>query len=142
MIIFTRLIHAFWLGSGLFLLAVAAPAAFRAAGNPTAAANVVGAMLNRWHYIALIAPLLLLALEWRRARVLVLAIIFIAVLLAAAQAMVDVRIRAIREKSAIPISELSRQDPIRRQFGMLHGISSLLLVGQVLAAGAAIAADK
>ena len=142
MIIFTRLIHAFWLGSGAFLIAVAAPSAFKAAGNPTAAANVVGAMLNRWHYIALIAPLLLLALEWRRARVLVLSIIFIAVILAAAQAMVDLRIRSIRAKSAIPISELSRQDPIRRQFGMLHGISSLLLLGQVIAAGVAIAVDK
>ena len=142
MITATRLIHALWLGSGAFLIAVAAPSAFKAAGNPTAAANVVGAMLNRWHYIALIAPLLLLALEWRRARVLVLSIIFIAVILAAAQAMVDLRIRSIRAKSAIPISELSRQDPIRRQFGMLHGISSLLLLGQVIAAGVAIAVDK
>jgi hypothetical protein len=139
--IITRLIHAFWLGSGAFLIAVAAPAAFRAAGNPTAAANVVGAMLNRWHYIALFAPLLLLALEWRRARVIVLSIIFLAVVLAAAQAMVDLRIRNIREKTPIPISQLSRHDPLRKQFGMLHGISSLLLLGQVLAAGAAIVAD-
>ncbi len=136
--IVSRLIHAFWLGSGAFLIAVAAPSAFRAAGNPTAAANVVGAMLGRWHYIALAAPLVLLALEWRRARLVVLAILFGAVVLAAAQAMVDLRIRSIRAKSPVPISELSREDSLRRQFGRLHGVSSLLLIGQVIAATAAI----
>jgi hypothetical protein len=140
--IITRLIHAFWLGSGAFLIAVAAPAAFRSAGHPTAAANVVGAMLGRWHYIALAAPLILLALEWRRARIVVLSIIFAAVILAAAQAMVDLRIRSIRAKSPVPISELSRDDSLRRQFGRLHGVSSLLLVGQVLAATAAIIASE
>jgi len=31
--------------------------------------------------------------------------------------MVDMRIRSIRAKSPVPISELSRQDPLRRQFG-------------------------
>ncbi len=136
--VITRLIHAFWLGSGAFLIFVAAPAAFRSAGNPTAAASFVGAMLSRWHYIALAAPLILLALEWRRARVVVLSIIFAAVVLAAAQAMIDLRIRTVRAKSPIPISELSREDPIRRQFGLLHGVSSLLLLGQVVAAAAAI----
>ena len=95
-------------------------------------------MLSRWHYIALAAPLILLALEWRRARVVVLSIIFAAVVLAAAQAMIDLRIRTVRAKSPIPISELSREDPIRRQFGLLHGVSSLLLLGQVVAAAAAI----
>ena len=40
------------------------------------------------------------------------------------------------------MSELSRQDPVRRQFGLLHGMSSLLLLGQVIAAAAALAMDK
>lgn len=57
-----RFVHAIWLGSGIFLI-LAAQAAFRAAPNATAAADVVGAMLSRWHYIALAAPLALLALE-------------------------------------------------------------------------------
>jgi len=140
--VISRLIHAFWLGSGAFLIFVAAPAAFRSSSNPTAAANVVGAMLSRWHYIALTAPLILLALEWRRARVAVLSIIFAAIVLAAAQVMIDMRIRSIRAKSPVPISELSRQDPLRRQFGLLHGVSSLLLLGQVVAAAAAIVAHE
>ena len=140
--VLTRFIHAFWLGSGAFLIAVAAPAAFRAAPNSGVAATIVGAMLTRWHYIALAAPLALLILDWRRARVQVLAIVFVAIVLAAAQAIVDLRIRTIRAESAVPMSSLSRQDPVRRQFGMLHGVSSMLLLAQVIAAGAALAMDK
>ena len=140
--VLTRFIHALWLGSGVFLIAVAAPAAFRVAPNSTVAADVVGAMLGRWHYIALAAPLALLILDWKRARVMVLGIVFVAILFAAMQAFVDLRIRAIRAASPIPISELSRQDPVRRQFGMLHGLSSMLLLAQVIAAAAALAVDK
>lgn len=136
--ILARLIHALWLGSGAFLIVVAAPAAFRAAPNAGAAADVVGAMLSRWHYIGLAAPLVLLALEWRRARIAVLVILFAAIVLAAGQAMVDLRIRALRAKTPVPISELPREDSLRRQFGRLHGVSSLLLVGQVICAGTAL----
>ena len=62
-----RLIAALWLGSAFFLM-LSASAAFRAAGNTSIAADVVGSMLTRWHYIALAAPLALFALELRRAR--------------------------------------------------------------------------
>jgi hypothetical protein len=137
-----RLVHAIWLGSGLFLIAVAAPAAFRGAPNATIAADIVGVMLSRWHYIGLGAPLLLLFLDWRRGRMYVLAVVFVAILIAAAQAATDLRIRAVRAKSPVPISELSREDPVRRQFGRLHGISSLLLLMQVIAAGVALAMDR
>lgn len=139
----SRVIAALWFGSAFFLIAVAAPAAFRAAPNPTAAADVVGAMLTRWHYLALIAPLLLLALQWRRARGIVIALLLFAIVAAAAQALVDVRIRQIRAQSFVPISSLSRTDPVRRQFGMLHGISSVLLLLQGLAAmGVVVAGDR
>ena len=136
-----RFVHSIWLGSGVFLI-LAAQAAFRAAPNSTVAADVVGAMLGRWHYIALAAPIALLALEWRRARSAVLIVIFAGVVLAAAQAMVDLRIRSIRASSAIPMSDLSRQDPLRRQFGRLHGFSMLLLLMQVIAAGVALGIDS
>ena len=138
--ILTRFVHALWFGSGVFLL-IAATAAFRVVHNPTTAADVVGAMLTRWHYIGLASPLALLALEWRRARVHVLVIIFVAVVFAAGQAMIDLRIRKIRAMSPVPITELSRQDPLRRQFGRLHGASSLLLMAQVICAGAALGLD-
>ncbi len=137
-----RFVHAIWLGSGLFLIAVAAPAAFRAAPNSTVAADLVGAMLVRWHYIGLGAPLLLLFLDWRRGRIYVLMIVLVAILFAAGQVAADLRIRTIRAKSPVPITELSRQDPLRRQFGRLHGISTLLLLMQVVAAAAALAVDR
>jgi hypothetical protein len=134
----TRLIQALWLGSGVFLM-LTASAAFNAASNTTDAANVVGAVLTRWHYIALVAPLLLMFLEWRRSRTAMLIILFAAILLASFQALLDTRIRTIRGNSLVPISSLPHDDPVRRQFGMLHGMSSLFLIGQVVAAGATVA---
>jgi hypothetical protein len=120
---------------------VAAPAAFRASDGPTNAANVVGAMLAAWHYIALVLPLLLLALEWRRAGAVVMTVLSIAIVIAALQVITDLRIRAIRAASPVPITELAHSNPIRRRFGLLHGISSLLLLGQVALAGAAVVVD-
>ena len=120
---------------------LAALAAFRTLTTPTDAANVVGAVLTRWHYIALLAPLALLALEWRRSRALVLGLLLLAIVLASAQALIDTRIRAIRLESPVAISALPRESAVRRHFGTLHGFSSLLLVAQVIVAGAAIAAD-
>lgn len=134
----SRLIQAVWLGSGVFLM-LSAAAAFSAASNTTDAANIVGAILTRWHYIALFAPLLLMFLEWRRSRPVMLVILFIAILLASFQALVDTRIRVMRAESFVPISSLAKDDPVRRQFGMLHGISQLFLLGQVIAAGVAVA---
>lgn len=136
-----RFTHAVWLGSGIFLI-LAAQAAFRTAPNSTAAANLVGAMLSRWHYIALICPLIVLALDWKRARTHVAAIVFLAVVFAATQAMVDLRIRSIRNHSPVPISELSRQDPLRQHFGKLHGVSMMLLLLQVICAAAALGLDR
>ena len=98
-------------------------------------------MLGAWHYIAIALPLILLALEWRRARALMVIILFAVIVFGATQIAVDLRIRAIRESSIIPISSLSRTDPIRRRFGALHGISSILLLAQVIVAAAAVGAD-
>lgn len=137
-----RLAAGLWLGSAFFMM-LAASAAFRAAATPTEAADVVGAMLTRWHYIALAAPLLLFALELRRVRFGVLVVLFVAIVAASLQGFADVRIRHIRWASDVPISHLDRSNPIRRQFGMLHGISSgLLLVQAVLAAAVVMAKEK
>ena len=128
-----------WLGSAVFLM-LAASAAFRSSPNATVAADVVGAMLARWHYIALGAPLVLFALELRHARKLVLIVVFIALIIAAAQSLVDLRIRAIRRQSVTPISELDRSDPLRKRFGALHGVSMMLLLLQTIAAVTVVAA--
>ena len=117
---------------------IAATAAFRAASNATEAANVVGAMLTRWHYIALLGPMLLMILEWKRALSRMQVVLFAAIVFASLQAYADTRIRMLRNESVIPISSLSREDPLRRRFGALHGISTLLLIAQALTAAAAV----
>jgi hypothetical protein len=134
-----RLISALWFGSAVFLM-LAASAAFRAAGHPTVAADVVGSMLTRWHYIALAAPLALFVMELRHARRLMVVLLFTALMLAAAQSFVDLRIRSIRAVSPVPISDLDRADPVRRRFGMLHGVSMMLLALQAIAAGVVVIA--
>jgi hypothetical protein len=98
-------------------------------------------MLSAWHYIAIALPVILLALEWRRARALMVVVLFAGIVFGATQIAVDLRIRAIRETAAVPVSSLPRTDPIRRRFGMLHGISMLLLLAEIVAAGVAVATD-
>ena len=139
MLALSRLVAALWFGSAVFLM-LAASAAFRSSPNSTVAADVVGSMLSRWHYIALAAPLALFALELRHARKLVLIVLFATIVIAAAQTFVDLRIRSIRTSSPIPISELPKEDPIRRRFGALHGFSMMLLLAQAIAAAVVVAA--
>jgi hypothetical protein len=121
---------------------LAASAAFKVSPNPTVAADVVGAMLSRWHYIALAAPIALFFMELMRLRRLVIVVSFTALLLAATQAVVDIRIREIRLTSSVPISSLSPSDPVRRRFGALHGVSMMLLLGQALAAAIVVGARE
>ncbi|MFN2238977.1 MAG: DUF4149 domain-containing protein [Thermoanaerobaculia bacterium] len=136
------LIQGLWFGAGAFLVFVAAPAAFGVAPSREVAGNVVGAMLSRWHVLALAAPLALLLIEWKRHdlertfRVVVLAA---ALLLASGQVGADLRVRAMRFRSATPISQLSPSSPARIAFGRLHGISMLLMALQVVCAGLAVA---
>lgn len=135
-----RLLEAFWLGSAIFLVTVAAPAAFRGAGGPSAAADVVGLMLTRWHYIALVVPVILLLLNLRRGRSLVVALLTLVIFFAAMQGMVDLRARALRVSSVVPISSLEPAHPVRRQFGRLHGFSMMLLAAQIVGGMAIVAA--
>jgi hypothetical protein len=98
-------------------------------------------MLGAWHYIAIALPVVLLAIEWRRARALMVIILFAGIVFGATQIAIDLRIRAIRQSSIVPISSLPHNDPTRRRFGVLHGISSILLLAQVIVAAGAVAAD-
>ena len=130
------LILTLWLGGGLAIMLIGAPAAFAGSPDRSAAAGVVGIMLRRWHYLSLFLPAALLVFEWRHgfahnARVLFLVA---AILLSVSQVAVDARIHSMRASSLTSISELAPTDPYRRHFGMLHGISSLLMLVQLVAA--------
>lgn len=131
----TLMLYAIWIGSGLTIALIAAPAAFEAAPSRTIAAAVVGAMLARWHYIALLVPAILLIVEWRRglANTRLVVLLSLALLLGSAQAMADLEIRRIREASIVPVSELPRESAIRRRFGMLHGASTAVMLLQIAA---------
>ncbi|MFZ2492454.1 MAG: hypothetical protein WA208_13310 [Thermoanaerobaculia bacterium] len=113
---------------------MAAAAAFGAVTNPTTAADVVGAILTRWHYIALLAPLALFLLELKRLRPWILTMLFAAITFAAMQGFADLRIRSIRVALGVPVSYLDPGDPLRMQFGILHGVSTILLGLQVVIA--------
>jgi hypothetical protein len=138
-IFFARLVQAIWLGSGVFL-GFAASGAFKVLA-PADAAEVVGAMLTRWHYIALLAPAILILVEWRRQRARMVMLLFVAVIIAVLQGGTDLRIRRMRMESPVPISSLDRTDPVRKRFGALHGFSSLLLLAQIAVAVGVIAAE-
>ncbi|MFA6957055.1 MAG: DUF4149 domain-containing protein [Thermoanaerobaculia bacterium] len=140
----TLMLYAIWIGAGLTIALIAAPAAFEAAPSRTIAAAVVGAMLARWHYIALAAPAILLIAEWRRGltntRLVVL--LSLALLLGSAQAFADLEIRQIRASSIVPVSELPASSAVRRRFGMLHGVSTSIMLLQIVAAMGAAWPDK
>jgi len=136
-----RLSASLWLGSGAFLVAIAAPAAFRGASTPSEAADIVGRMLIAWHYLALLAPMLLLVREWygrALGRTTAVVLLSAALLFAAGQGTADIKIRKLRSDSLIAISQLPKSDPIRREFGALHGLSSILMLAQILCAAAFI----
>lgn len=48
----------------------------------------------------------------------------------------------MRMESPVAISALPREHPLRRRFGLLHGVSTLLLIAQVVAAGAVVVVDE
>ncbi len=137
------LVCAAWFGGALFLAAIAAPAVFSASPTRVVAGDVVGLMLTRWHYLAILVPLALLIGELRRPSAkLRAAILVVAVLAASAEAMVDLRVRHLRESSVVPISFLPIESPTRRAFGRLHGASMLLLALQIIASAGVMAGES
>jgi glycerol-3-phosphate acyltransferase PlsY len=134
-----RVALALWLGIGATILGIAAPATFRYVQGP-AAADIVGAMLNVWHWAAVLVPaVVLLFCRRRRLPSLLLAA---ALVMALAQLAIDLKIHAIRAASPVPISSLAKSDPVRKHFGMLHGVSSLLMLLQVVGAAVVVATDR
>jgi hypothetical protein len=134
-----------WLGSGAFLMLVAAPSAFRNAPDSGVAGNIVGSMLDRWHYIAIFAPAILLVAEWRTERLRRTAPVLLlvgALLFASLQVLADMRVHGIRDASPVPIGTLSKSDPVRKRFGMMHGISSAVMLAQLLVAAGVVVVSR
>jgi Domain of unknown function (DUF4149) len=137
-----------WVGAGLFVTLVVAPAAFRLSPTPDVAGEIVGHTLTRLHLIGIGAGAAFLIaaalLGWgdsrgvaRSATILVALMI---VLTAASQFGVTPRMDALRRQMVAAhgsISATPREDPARVSFGKLHGISASLELVTLLAGAAA-----
>ncbi len=128
---------AVFFGGGLATL-LATRALFRAAESRKQGGYFSGAVLRSfqelrwWALVALIA-----VLHWRPLPDKAVAAAL--VVLAAAGAAVDRRIRSLRDQIGGSTEGLAADDPRRKRFGALHGVSVLLLIAQTLIAAAALA---
>jgi hypothetical protein len=131
-----------WLGGMIVIGAVVAPAAFdtlgsRAAqGGRTEAAEVVGAVLRRFHlvsYVAgglMLATLIVMKLVGPRPPGFGIRVGVVATMLAAmlgSGLLVDPRIASLRDSIGQPVASLAPGDARRAAFGRLHALSTSLM---------------
>jgi hypothetical protein len=133
-----KLVLALWLGSLFFFAAAVAPALFRVF-EPPQAGTVVRQLipfLDTYGVLAAVTLIVLAAgVEGRpRGRTLLRAAFLagMGVLAAASMFGVTPRMERLRVSAGPSISALPPEDPVRRQFGMLHGVSTVLLLGEAL----------
>jgi len=132
-----RLGLSLWLGSIFFFAVAVAPALFRTLPSAESA-SVVGRLIPFLDVFGLIAgPVLVglaVAAEGRpRGRTAVRACLLLAMSLLAlvSLAVITPMMEGLRAQAG-SISALAPDDPVRRQFGMLHGVSSLVMLGEAL----------
>ena len=130
-----RLILTLWLGSIFFFAAAVAPALFRTLSGADSGA-VVRELIPRIDAGGLLAGPLLIGLAWAvegrpsgRARVRAVLWGTMAVLAAVSLTVVTPRLDRLRARAVPSISALPSDDPLRREFGALHGVSTLLMLG-------------
>jgi uncharacterized membrane protein len=124
-----------WVGAGLFVTLVVAPAAFRQLPAPDLAGAVVGYTLTRLHLMGIGAGIVFLLAFAGLAGTVGLArpaavLVVLAVLMTAASEfgvtprMAGLREQMVREHGSIAATP--REDPARTSFGRLHGVSASL----------------
>lgn len=132
-----------WLGAAALAGFVVAPAAFETLPSRAAAGSFVGGILgpvNLWCVVAGVIALATVGLRGGRLRTWRWAAA--ALLLAAGIASIVLRakIGAMREALG-PIDALAADDPGRRAFGALHGVSMVVMLAGLLAAAATLFFD-
>lgn len=139
-----RWVVGMWAGGLLAFGAVFAPALFEAM-TPPEAGRIVRQVIPALDALGLVAVAIAVACALRlegvgtrgaRSRLVVLA-------LAAAMAGVSAgwlgpKMAQLRDDAGGEISSLSREHPVRREFGRLHGVSFALMLGEWLLASAAL----
>ena len=128
-----------WLGAAGLAGFVVAPAAFAALPTRAAAGTFVGGILgpvNVWCVLAGLVALGTVAVRGGRLRSSRWAAAGVLLAAGVASVVLRAKIGAMREALG-PIDALAADDPGRRAFGALHGISMVvMLVGLIAAAGA------
>jgi hypothetical protein len=138
-----RLLLGAWIGAILCFAGMVAPALFRVLGRDQAGA-VVREVLPRFDAFALGTGVILMALsllaEGGRGRSLVRVALLAAMtaLVAASLFGITPRMEAIRREAGGAIAALEPTHPLRRAFGRMHGVSTLLMLGQLLLGAAAL----
>jgi hypothetical protein len=129
---------AFWFGGGLATF-LATSAVFAKAGDRKAAGDLAGAILSRTSRARNVALFVMLVeLLWPPFdRVWGAGVV--CSLLQCVAVVADFLTRRARQKAGGSIDSLPPGDPQRRRFAALHGVAMLLLLLQVLAAGAGLA---
>ena len=136
---------ALWLGASVLFSAAVAPAAFAVLPTRTLAGDIVGRVLPVIFYAGMLVGVLVIALdfadaeEWRW-NTSVIAAAVVAIACAAAQFVVGSRIDQVRSRIAGAVDALAPGDPLRVEFGRLHGVSVALLGVAMLAAAVALVA--
>jgi hypothetical protein len=142
---FYQLLLGLWLGAILCFGAVVAPALFRSLG-PGQAGTVVRSIIPVLDGFALVAGPVLLVLAFlyegrpRGVRLIRALMICAMVLLAAVSSLaISPRMSSLRAEVGDRISELPKDDPIRKEFGRLHGVSTTLMLAELVLGLAAAA---
>ena len=133
-----RLLLGIWIGALLCFGAVVAPALFQAL-TPAQAGSVVHLIFPKLDAFTVFAGFALLAIGagvegWPRGRAAVRAGLLIAMTLLACTSALALtpRMASLRAQAGENISDLPKEHPVRQEFGRLHGVSSLVLLGELL----------
>lgn len=126
-----------WFGGGLAML-LATRAIFARAGSRALAGSISGEALLRFQLLRGLAAVLLGAAALLGARSLATVLGLGCILLQLASSPVDSRLRKLRTDLGGSTEGLADDDPRRKQFGVLHGVSVLLLLAQIALAAAAL----
>lgn len=127
----SQLFVAVWVGALLCFMALVTPALFQAYA-PDEAAKAVRIILPRLDLVSagLLIAAIATGLRLSRLRTGLLAV---ALLLALVSALyLTPTLAALRRQADDKLSQRSREDPLRKQFGRLHGVSSSAMVLELL----------
>lgn len=126
-----------WFGGGLAML-LATRAIFARAGSRALAGTISGEALLRFQVLRGFAAVLLGGSALFGARSLSTVLGLGCILFQLASSPVDTRLRKLRNEIGGSTEGLAEDDPRRKQFGLLHGISVLLLLAQIALAAVAL----